>query len=607
MDEHKQREDANLHHFEELQVPELSTFTQHSSIVDAPTPVEPFVSSESLSPEPPASQQKSVADAPTIVFKTSVGEPIKDADAPTTVIPSVHGMGMDDAVEPVPSTLPMQDNHVEETVALGNPMPAAQSSGQSQPIQFDQSAESAVTTEDVTTDGDVVNTFGDFPPINFPASIYDETTKADGKGNDVPVVKPLGAGDQPEYQSADGSGAITPQEALAGEPDYTSALVAEQPKPKRNPWVIVGIVTAVVILIALALGGWSYYNSLKNDRVHASALALCNDSRTKYNKASSALQDALNATKDAQAVTADAVADGSTVDALKQAVETANGLRQAQNCLYIASTDQLNAAAQGNQALIGKVNDSASAVTNAATAVTDSQKAKTVNDAKSALGNEITAAQTLLDGSNGAVTDEATRTALQNALNDATAVLGQTDPDPSALQSAVTALQNAEKAVQASKDAYTAQQEAARRTQQQNAQNSGNDSSDSSDSSDSGSDSRRSDSSSNGSGNRGGSTGGSTGGAQTTTPPSSPAPEPSSPEPSSPEPSSPEPSSPAPEPSSPEPSSPEPSSPEPSSPEPSSPEPSSPEPGTPGTSGDGDGGSGASEGGNESPVPGVEG
>lgn len=110
------------------------------------------------------------------------------------------------------------------------------------------------------------------------------------------------------------------------------------PERKINPWLIVTIVATVVIIIGLVIGGLVYWNSLKKDDAHSTAMSQCLSSSDNYTKASEKLSKALENSKSVQAITDGQVADAATVSTLKSAVTEANSIGKAASCNYIAPT-----------------------------------------------------------------------------------------------------------------------------------------------------------------------------------------------------------------------------------------------------------------------------
>lgn len=316
-------------------------------------------------------------------------------------------------------------------------------------------------TSSLTQAGDIVDTFWDIKPIEFPRLDGDEETSTlppqDGSDTTTPF------GELPVFSGPDQTDESTTESASdnAGADDFAADMVAQPVIPERkiNPWLIVTIVATVVIIIGLVIGGLVYWNSLKKDDAHSTAMSQCLSSSDNYTKASEKLSKALENSKSVQAITDGQVADATTVSTLKSAVTEANSIGKAASCNYIAPTASLSKSAKSNRALTAKLESSAKAVTTAAKAVTKSQEQKKIDTAKQKLQSAVSDAQQTLADSDGAVSDESTRDSLQKALDDANALLKQSNPKAADLEKSLTNLQDATKAVKSSMDDYTAAQQ----------------------------------------------------------------------------------------------------------------------------------------------------
>ena len=181
--------------------------------------------------------------------------------------------------------------------------------------------------------------------------------------------------------------------------------------------------------------------------------------------AQKALAKALADAKSAQSITADQVADGATVDALKKAIAAVKNV-EAVECKTSASTSDLKEYAKTATSQTKTAKKNATAITAAAKAVTDSKNVKDQANAQQALQGKIAEAQTLLDNSLYAVDDNSTRVTLESDIANANTVLSQQGTDVKAMQDAVNTLTASMDAVNTSMANYSAaveaQQEAAR-------------------------------------------------------------------------------------------------------------------------------------------------
>ncbi|RSX51133.1 hypothetical protein D2E23_0978 [Bifidobacterium callimiconis] len=326
--------------------------------------------------------------------------------------------------------------------------------------------------------GDLVDTSWGIEPIQFPASV----TGADD--TDVDATKPFG--DLPQF-AGPASGPDDDLEhrdkpalaALAGTGFADDMVDEEKPEEKKkSPWLIVAIVVAILVVIGLVVGVFVYWNSLKKDGAHSDAMTQCIAANNRVTIANDKLSKALSSTKDAQGIAGDQVADANTVSTLKTAVEEAGNMGKAKSCTYLASTEQLTAAAKDNSTLASKLEKSVKSLTAAAKAVTDSKQQKEIDTAKQQLQDLVATAQQTMTDSEGEVSDESTRTALQSAIDSANGVLANTDATVDDLNKAKTDLQSAVDAVTASMDEY----QAALKAQQQKESSSDSDSNGSSNS-----------------------------------------------------------------------------------------------------------------------------
>ncbi|WP_339350389.1 hypothetical protein [Bifidobacterium indicum] len=243
----------------------------------------------------------------------------------------------------------------------------------------------------------------------------------------------------------------------AGGPDE-----ARKPRPK---W-LVPVVSAgvVVVLVAAGFGGWKVYES----RRHGSAMADCTQSVKAMQSSTRSAQATLARYRGAAGIQADQVQDAKTVDAMHRTIKTAGGIRpQVVVCDASMSTSDLHAATDKARRTSEHLKDIDRDYAKAGKAVIMSRDAKILEDAKSALAGKKDEAARLLGDSDGKVADNATRDALQKAIDQAGGVKGGKAKD---YQDAATALQAAVDQVNASMQAKAqADQQAAEQAAQQQA------------------------------------------------------------------------------------------------------------------------------------------
>ena len=237
---------------------------------------------------------------------------------------------------------------------------------------------------------------------------------------------------------------------------------------KRTKGIIISVIATLVVIAAIIGGVWYWRSSeqrQESHQLHQDALTACTEAVDQNSTAQKALAKALADAKSAQSITADQVADGATVDALKKAVAAVKNV-EAVECKTSASTSDLKEYAKTATSQTKTAKKNATAITAAAKAVTDSKNAKDQANAQQALQGKIAEAQTLLDNSLYAVDDNSTRVTLESDIANANTVLSQQGTDVKAMQDAVNTLTASMDAVNTSMANYSAaveaQQEAAR-------------------------------------------------------------------------------------------------------------------------------------------------
>ena len=243
---------------------------------------------------------------------------------------------------------------------------------------------------------------------------------------------------------------------------------------KKKTKVIVISVIAALVVIAAIIDGVCYWRSSEqrqeNRQLHQDALTACTEAVDQNSTAQKALTKALADAKSAQSITADQVADGATVDALKKAIAAVKNV-EAVECKTSASTSDLKEYAKTATSQTKTAKKNATAITAAAKAVTDSKNAKDQANAQQALQGKIAEAQTLLDNSLYAVDDNSTRVTLESDIANANTVLSQQGTDVKAMQDAVNTLTASMDAVNTSMANYSAAVEAQREAARQKALN----------------------------------------------------------------------------------------------------------------------------------------
>ena len=242
---------------------------------------------------------------------------------------------------------------------------------------------------------------------------------------------------------------------------------------KRTKGIIISVIVALVVIAAIIGGVWYWRSSeqrQESHQLHQDALTACAEAVDQNSTAQKALAKVLADAKSAQSITADQVADGATVDALKKAVAAVKNV-EAVECKTSASTSDLKEYAKTATSQTKTAKKNATVITAAAKAVTDSKNAKDQANAQQALQGKIAEAQTLLDNSLYAVDDNSTRVTLESDIANANTVLSQQGTDVKAMQDAVNTLTASMDAVNTSMANYSAAVEAQREAARQKALN----------------------------------------------------------------------------------------------------------------------------------------
>lgn len=218
---------------------------------------------------------------------------------------------------------------------------------------------------------------------------------------------------------------------------------------RRN--TIITIVVLAIVLVA-GIGGFVLWKGGQSGK-HDDAVAACSEASEQYGKAKKALNAALKSAESAQSITASQVTDATTIEQLKQQVNNAGHYGEAQSCTASRSLTELKNGIETMETQTADMNRSAEAIRKAVSAVNISKTAMGFNSLKDA----VATAQDLLNSSNGNVSDESTRSALQEAIDAANALISKNSTDDAAITSALSALRSASDKVENSMSAATSQ------------------------------------------------------------------------------------------------------------------------------------------------------
>ncbi|PAU68142.1 hypothetical protein B1400_1455 [Bifidobacterium italicum] len=236
---------------------------------------------------------------------------------------------------------------------------------------------------------------------------------------------------------------------------------------------IVIAVIAALIVVALIVVGVVLWQRGKSADAKDAALASCRRSQQLVQTVSATLDKEVKADGSLASTSQDAVADASTVTKFADALQQATALQKDtqgvdQMCATSLSQPALEQAARKLDAQATQIEDATKSLRDAASAVNASKDARTKSDGvRKDLQSAIDEAQTLYDESAGLVVDEATREALQQAIDDAKKAVSDAGLTQEAADKARDALRAAGDTVRASEDALTAANAAAAEAQRQ--------------------------------------------------------------------------------------------------------------------------------------------
>lgn len=221
-------------------------------------------------------------------------------------------------------------------------------------------------------------------------------------------------------------------------------------KGKRHTVVIALI--AIVAVVAIAVGAVVLWRAGQASR-HEAAVNDCAKVSEQYNSAKKDLDKALASARNLQSVSESQVGDGKTIQQLKQQLELAKQFSSAPSCAAKQSTSVLQTNAKAMNEQIGDMTDSTKSLRKAVNAVSSSKAVKDLQTLKDA----VATAQKLMDSSQGMVSDESTRTALQEAIDAANKLISKNSSDDAAITDAISALNSASDEVNDSMSSATSQ------------------------------------------------------------------------------------------------------------------------------------------------------
>ena len=234
---------------------------------------------------------------------------------------------------------------------------------------------------------------------------------------------------------------------LASSAQHAHGVVGGPGHAKRK--IVIALV-AIVAVIAAIVTIVTVQRNMTTQQAHETLLAQCTKSVTSDKAAKKALASELTASQDAQEITASDVADASTIEELKTAVDTAKSAGASANLCSTSMTDAaLTSAMNANKALAKDTATKTSNLTGAVAAVESSKEAKAISKAKSALQKQVDTANERYTSSAG-VASEKTRTALKTAISEAKKLIKSSAASSSDISSTSKKLKSALAAVNSS-------------------------------------------------------------------------------------------------------------------------------------------------------------
>ncbi|MBW3094648.1 hypothetical protein KIH75_04700 [Bifidobacterium sp. 64T4] len=272
----------------------------------------------------------------------------------------------------------------------------------------------------------------DYMPAT-PVAVDQRSDRAQASGGEQTVTLPPVSGDAEESQNTS-----EPEDSGSGSRRSANGKRAEARKKKT----IIAIVVLAIVLVA-GIGGFMLWKGGQSGK-HEDAVAACSQASEQYGKAKKALDAALKSAESAQTITASQVTDATTIEQLKQQVNNAGQFGAAQSCAASRSLTELKNGAKTMETQTAEMNRSAEAIRKAVSSVNVSKTARDFNSLKDA----VATAQDLLNSSNGNVSDESVRDALQQAIDAASTLIDGNSTDDKAITDALSALESASSKVQ---------------------------------------------------------------------------------------------------------------------------------------------------------------
>lgn len=272
----------------------------------------------------------------------------------------------------------------------------------------------------------------DYMPAT-PVAVDRQSDRAQASGGEQTVTLPPVSGDAEESKNTS-----EPEDSGSGSRRSANGKRAGVHRKKT----IIAIVVLAIVLVA-GIGGFMLWKGGQSGK-QEDAVAACSKAAEQYGKAKKALDAALKSAESAQTITASQVMDATTIQQLKQQVDNAGQFGEAQSCAASRSLTDLKNDTKSMQTKSDDMSRSAAAIRKAVSAVNVSKTARDFNSLKDA----VATAQGLLNSSNGNVSDESVRDALQQAIDAANTLIDGNSTDDKAITDALSALESVSSKVQ---------------------------------------------------------------------------------------------------------------------------------------------------------------
>ncbi|MEE1296937.1 MAG: hypothetical protein UHD09_08975, partial [Bifidobacterium sp.] len=245
---------------------------------------------------------------------------------------------------------------------------------------------------------------------------------------------------------------------------------ASRAKARKRKRIVIAVIAAVVV-VALAVGGFFWWRAEQARNTHEAALESCQQAQPAATSAYEALDAQVKASLKTASVTADQVADASTLNALNASLSSARSTLTGKEKITAACDASLSTTAlQQGARQLGTQEENMQAMLDQLkqddAAVSASKASKQRATLKDELMKSVDEAQQEYDSTEGALNDDSSRQALLQAIQDATTAANDANISKESVADQQKKLSEAIAAVQAE---YQAEQAAAAEAARQQA------------------------------------------------------------------------------------------------------------------------------------------